>query len=606
MDKIIHSPKNTVVILLGASSWPRHKLWQSAKEANEALKNSAKDVKGYFLNPYGFGLQEANLIDLFDVDKNGGDQLAEISEAVAKHDNITDLIFYYIGHGIPDSRTSKYYLATRKTRSATPTSDSILFLDLAQTIKNDAGQARVFGILDSCFSGEAASNWLSTDTTNALGQMSAKAFEQFYPKKGVVLLCASPKDYPALSGDRKISPHTMFTGGLIHTLTTNQKEKILSFEELRNKVEDYSREYYSEDSVRPEVRSPKQEEGYLRDLKIFPTIKPNLSDEAILEQIGKFEPRLLGELQSLFKDAIELRSIKQEQQALSHQSTYTYQPKELLDQKKTDAKEIRKLQQKLNDSADEQATLKEKIQTLEHKLNSSLQKQKSLKRESQFLEHQSNLTSVEYDTSKTKKRKLKNQLNLLPEKKQLKSTTKFELSKNLKIFSTVFLILFLSTIYFFIAGKATQSLNNLRSTLKPFNVLITNTENNKITIISELRAITGLGLSEAKTLVEEGGVIKENVSMQEANEIKARFELAGAIIIVNLSESFIEELKNDTALTTFNHDSIFQAENFTGVCSNGAKPSLRASLSSKPNPSVTIVCQKNDNREVILVVYEET
>ena len=51
----------------------------------------------------------------------------------------------------------------------------------------------------------------------------------------------------------------------------------------------------------------------------------------------------------------------------------------------------------------------------------------------------------------------------------------------------------------------------------------------KINVIKEVRALTGLGLKEAKDLVEAGGkAVKEGVTKAEAEEIKAKLEAAGA------------------------------------------------------------------------------
>ena len=51
----------------------------------------------------------------------------------------------------------------------------------------------------------------------------------------------------------------------------------------------------------------------------------------------------------------------------------------------------------------------------------------------------------------------------------------------------------------------------------------------KINVIKEVRAITGLGLKEAKELVEAGGkAVKEQVSKDEAETIKKKLEEAGA------------------------------------------------------------------------------
>ena len=52
----------------------------------------------------------------------------------------------------------------------------------------------------------------------------------------------------------------------------------------------------------------------------------------------------------------------------------------------------------------------------------------------------------------------------------------------------------------------------------------------KIAVIKIVREITGLGLVEAKGVADNGGNIKENVSADEANEIKVKLEEAGATV----------------------------------------------------------------------------
>lgn len=52
----------------------------------------------------------------------------------------------------------------------------------------------------------------------------------------------------------------------------------------------------------------------------------------------------------------------------------------------------------------------------------------------------------------------------------------------------------------------------------------------KIQVIKVIRDITGLGLMDAKKLADEGGNVKENAPMDEANGIKAKLEEAGATV----------------------------------------------------------------------------
>ncbi|WP_038033525.1 50S ribosomal protein L7/L12 [Thermopetrobacter sp. TC1] len=65
-----------------------------------------------------------------------------------------------------------------------------------------------------------------------------------------------------------------------------------------------------------------------------------------------------------------------------------------------------------------------------------------------------------------------------------------------------------------------------------FDVVLVNHGDKKINVIKEVRAITGLGLKEAKELVEKGGTVKEGVSKEEAEEIKKKLEEAGATVEV--------------------------------------------------------------------------
>ncbi len=62
-----------------------------------------------------------------------------------------------------------------------------------------------------------------------------------------------------------------------------------------------------------------------------------------------------------------------------------------------------------------------------------------------------------------------------------------------------------------------------------FTVILANAGANKIAVIKELRALTNLGLKEAKDLVEGAPkTVKEGATKDEANNIKAKLEAAGA------------------------------------------------------------------------------
>ena len=65
-----------------------------------------------------------------------------------------------------------------------------------------------------------------------------------------------------------------------------------------------------------------------------------------------------------------------------------------------------------------------------------------------------------------------------------------------------------------------------------FNVILKSAGEKKVEVIKAVRAITGLGLKEAKDLVEATGVVKEAVSKDDAAKMKKDLEAAGATVEV--------------------------------------------------------------------------
>ncbi len=65
-----------------------------------------------------------------------------------------------------------------------------------------------------------------------------------------------------------------------------------------------------------------------------------------------------------------------------------------------------------------------------------------------------------------------------------------------------------------------------------FNIVLKDAGAKKIDVIKVVRTFTGLGLVEAKTAVEKGGVLKENVAKEEAEKILADLKAAGATAVL--------------------------------------------------------------------------
>lgn len=78
-----------------------------------------------------------------------------------------------------------------------------------------------------------------------------------------------------------------------------------------------------------------------------------------------------------------------------------------------------------------------------------------------------------------------------------------------------------------VAGGAAGGADEGPSTV---NVALTNGGGQKIAVIKIVKEITGLGLKEAKDIVDNGGNVKEGVDKAEGEELKAKLEEAGATV----------------------------------------------------------------------------
>ena len=91
------------------------------------------------------------------------------------------------------------------------------------------------------------------------------------------------------------------------------------------------------------------------------------------------------------------------------------------------------------------------------------------------------------------------------------------------VISVCFLI-FISSVIFFVQNKGNETTENL-------NVTLTDVGGTKVAVIKAVREITGLGLVDAKKLVDGvPAAIKENVSPEEAESIKEKLVAAGATV----------------------------------------------------------------------------
>jgi len=111
--------------------------------------------------------------------------------------------------------------------------------------------------------------------------------------------------------------------------------------------------------------------------------------------------------------------------------------------------------------------------------------------------------------------------------------TVLELSEMIKELEEKFGVSAAAPVAMMAAGPAGDAGGAAAEEQTEFDVILTTAGDKKIQVIKEVRAITGLGLKEAKALVDEAPKpVKEGVPKEEAEKIKAQLEEAGAQVEV--------------------------------------------------------------------------
>ena len=112
---------------------------------------------------------------------------------------------------------------------------------------------------------------------------------------------------------------------------------------------------------------------------------------------------------------------------------------------------------------------------------------------------------------------------------EIKSMTVVELNELVKAIEEEFGV---SAAAVAVAGPAAAADAPAAEEKTEFNVVLKDFGANKIAVIKVVRELTGLGLVEAKTLVEKLGTVKEAVAKDEAEKLVAKFKEAGATAVM--------------------------------------------------------------------------
>ena len=289
-------PQSTLVVLLGASSWPDAPVFQSSK----AFANSANGLRDYFVGH--LGLSTENVLDLFDDDKSQDVILRKISEfleqrirclEVKEGGGVSDPIVYFTGHGGFEGINSDYYLAVRQTWKKALGASSIGIKSLSQTIKDSAPFLRHIILLDACFAAAALPAFQSP-IQEVVAQKIKAAFDnplkgEGLPERGTSLLCSSSSNDPS-----QIAPngeYTMFSEALLHALKngTESASEFMSLNQIHKLVKEYLEAAYQDAAPHPEIHSPDQSEGEVAKVPLFPN-PARLSHIYAQQRLRSYEP----------------------------------------------------------------------------------------------------------------------------------------------------------------------------------------------------------------------------------------------------------------------------------------------------------------------------
>ena len=254
-------PAAVVAIILGASEFPK----ANALPASPAFAGSASAFTDYLKSEHGLRLADDQVLDLFDHDGNVIDQNDQLTEYLLRNQNASDLVIYYVGHGgfLPDR---EYFLALRSTKQGAEGLTGLRIQALAHLVEEYFPGKRVFLILDCCFAGEAVAQFQSDE----LGTIVENKTFDALPEAGTSLLVAASKDEPAIAPTG--AAYTMFSDCFLEVLAEGIAggRKALSLAEIGAVVQRRIRSKFGQRGVRPEVHSPRQGEGDIANIPLFP------------------------------------------------------------------------------------------------------------------------------------------------------------------------------------------------------------------------------------------------------------------------------------------------------------------------------------------------
>lgn len=275
--------KHYISIILGAETWPRH----SGLTPSSAFTKSASFIRDYLTGGDGLGLRADDVLWLF----NDDSQPAPIVERMKNFlrggaiKDMTDVIFYYVGHGTYVG--SEYRLALRCTDSENIDMTTLPVKAVAKALLEETPDKRHIVIIDACYAAGAVKDFIYMDegAVENVREQAKGILKEI--SRGSALFCAAGARQKAKAPwDGEF---TMFSGAIREALTKGDPTAppYLSLQDLAAIVEREIDTVYEGDAVRPELHTPRQDAGDIKDIQHFPNaaLRPGVSLETALKDL---------------------------------------------------------------------------------------------------------------------------------------------------------------------------------------------------------------------------------------------------------------------------------------------------------------------------------
>ena len=200
------------------------------------------------------------VVDLFDREFGPDDIVREVANFLSEHRDLTDLIFYYCGHGRVRGFDT-LCLALRSSREGQIATTMLKFSDFWHDLERPLAGKRTYFLLDCCYAAAALKHLQSGD----LLSVAANDIEV----KGTALFAATSKDSAAIAPEQQST--TMFSGHVVQAVRRGiaGAAPSLSLAVLAKHVREQMLREHATQRPMPELHSPRQEGGELSLMPLF-------------------------------------------------------------------------------------------------------------------------------------------------------------------------------------------------------------------------------------------------------------------------------------------------------------------------------------------------